>query len=88
MKAILITQCLQNDFVKPLGKYETPPNLLHIGYDEAKRLNGIDPKLGPISKLMKWAYNQQHDELYMIHLRDWHNPSAPEQREHLNTFGR
>jgi protein-tyrosine phosphatase/nicotinamidase-related amidase len=87
MKAILITQCLQNDFVKPLGKYDKVPNLLHIGYEEAKRLNGLDPSKGPVSKLMHWAYEQHENELDIIHIRDWHDPSDKDQRKHLDMFG-
>jgi nicotinamidase-related amidase len=87
MKALLITQCLQNDFVKPLGKYDKVPNLLHIGYDEAKRLNGIDPERGPIAKLMSWASHQNVNDLRMIHIRDWHDPSDPDQQKHLEVFG-
>ena len=87
MKALLITQCLQNDFAKPLGKYDKVPNLLHIGYEEAKRLNGIDPEKGPISKLMNWAYNEENSDLDIIHIRDWHNPNDPDQRKHLDIFG-
>ena len=37
-ESILITQCLQNDFTKLIGKFESIPNLLHIGYDEARRI--------------------------------------------------
>jgi hypothetical protein len=33
VKAILFTQCLQKDFVKPIGKYEPLPNILHVGYN-------------------------------------------------------
>ena len=63
MKAILITQCLQNDFVKPIGKYDSIPNLLHIGYDESKRLMGINPVEGPVARVMNWAYDQSPDEM-------------------------
>jgi protein-tyrosine phosphatase/nicotinamidase-related amidase len=87
MKALLITQCLQNDFAKPLGKYDKVPNLLHIGYNEAKRLNGLDPEKGPISKLMNWAFEQSSEELNIIHIRDWHDPTDPAQRKHLDIFG-
>lgn len=87
MKALLITQCLQNDFAKPLGKYDKVPNLLHIGYEEAKRLNGIDPEKGPISKLMNWAYSEENSDLDIIHIRDWHDPNDPDQRKHLDIFG-
>ena len=40
---VLITQCLQNDFVKPLAPYTPLPNLLHVGHEEARRLMGDDP---------------------------------------------
>ena len=50
--SILITQCLQNDFVKPIGKYDKLPNMLHIVYEEAKRLMGENPEEGPISHVV------------------------------------
>ena len=47
---VLITQCLQNDFVKPLAPYTPLPNLLHVGHDEARRLMGDDPAEGPVAR--------------------------------------
>jgi hypothetical protein len=44
--AILITQCLQNDFVQPLGRHDPITNRLHVGYDEARRLMGDTPDEG------------------------------------------
>jgi len=85
--AILITQCLQNDFVKPLGLYDEFPNLLHIGHDEARRLMGEDPPEGPIARTMKWAYEQPEEKLSIVHIRDWHDPDDPFQTEHLREFG-
>ena len=38
--AVLITQCLQQDFVAPVGRYDRLPNLLHIGFGEARHLMG------------------------------------------------
>ena len=38
--AVLITQCLQQDFVAPVGRYDRLPNLLHIGFGEARQLMG------------------------------------------------
>lgn len=87
MKALLITQCLQNDFVKPIGKYDRIPNLLHIGFEEALRLNGFDQSKGPVSKLMNWAYDQDNTKLHLVHIRDWHNPNDPNQKQHLEIFG-
>jgi len=48
MKSVLITICLQNDFVMPIGKYDNLPNLLHVGYEESIRLMGLIPKEGPV----------------------------------------
>ena len=86
-KSILITQCVQNDFVKPLGKYEALPNTLHIGHEESERLMGIDANQGPLSKAIVWAYEQPESELDIIHIRDWHNPDDPKQMAHLVQFG-
>ena len=56
-KAILITQCLQNDFVRLLDKYDPLPNFLHIGYDEANRLlsgpKGTTGSLLQIRRILK-----------------------------------
>ncbi|MDB4370207.1 isochorismatase family protein [Akkermansiaceae bacterium] len=87
MKSILITQCLQNDFVKPIGKYDAIPNLLHIGYEESTRLMGINSEEGPIANIMNWAYSQPDDDLEIIHIRDWHDANDPKQKEHLAQFG-
>ncbi len=86
-KAILFTQCLQNDYVKPIGKYDSLPNLNHIGYEESKRLMGLNPSQGPVNYMMKWAYDQPDDELEIIHLRDWHDADDSDQKTHLETIG-
>lgn len=78
---------MQNDFVKPIGKYESIPNLLHIGYQEAKRLMGDDPDNGPVSSIMNWAYKRAKDELCIINIRDWHNENDDLQKHHLKVFG-
>ncbi len=88
IKNALITQCLQVDFVAPIGKYDEIPNLLHIGFDESHRLMGEDPSVGPIGCLMQWANKQAPSELKQIHIRDWHDQNATEQKEHLQRFGR
>ncbi len=85
--SILITQCLQNDFVKPLDRYEALPNVLHVGFDEARRLMGDIPHEGPVALTMQWAYQQPADDLSIIHIRDWHDPHDPFQAEHLRQFG-
>lgn len=86
-QSILITQCLQNDFVKPIGKLDRLPNKLHIGYEETKRLMGENPNEGPVARVMRWACEQPGDRLAVIHIRDWHDPSDPAQAPHLAHFG-
>lgn len=85
--AILITQCLQNDFVKPLGRFEPVPNVLHIGFEEARRLMGDDPQEGPVAVMMRWAYQQPAGLLRILHIRDWHDPDDSFQIEHFRQFG-
>ncbi|MBF0291235.1 MAG: isochorismatase family protein [Nitrospinae bacterium] len=86
-QSILITQCLQNDFVKPIGKLDRLPNKLHIGYEETKRLMGENPAEGPVASVMRWAVAQPEERLSIIHIRDWHNPGDPAQAGHFAHFG-
>jgi len=86
-RSILITQCLQVDFVKPLGRYDPLPNNLHIGYEESRRLMGENLEDGLVSLTMQWAYRQPEDVLTIIHIRDWHDPDDPFQEEHFRQFG-
>lgn len=85
--SFLITQCLQNDFIKSIEVHEPIPNLLHIGYEESKRLMGEVPKEGLLMKLMKWAYDFNHADFNIINIRDWHDPKDPLQKKHLEQFG-
>lgn len=86
--SLLITQCLQNDFVKRVGRYEPLPNLLHVGSDEARRLLGEDPAQGPLARVMRWAYAIPDARLRIVHIRDWHDAADPAQASHLAQFGR
>ena len=88
MSSILITQCLQNDFTKLIDKYDPIPNLLHIGYDEARRLLSEKVENGPVHTVIDWAYNTNQDELKIIHIRDWHDSNDEKQKDHLNQFGK
>lgn len=85
--AILITQCLQNDFVKPILRHERLPNLLHIGHEESRRLMGDIPSEGPVARMMQWAYAQSDQALQLIHIRDWHDAMDLRQMDHLLHFG-
>ena len=53
MPALLITQCLQKDFVQPVGRYDALPNSLHVGYEEARRLMGDKPAEGPVQRTIE-----------------------------------
>jgi nicotinamidase-related amidase/aminoglycoside phosphotransferase (APT) family kinase protein len=87
MTTVLITQCLQRDFADPIGPHDPLPNLLHVGYSEAARLLGPEPAAGPMAQLIDWARSQATDAIDLIHIRDWHDPRDPAQREHLQRFG-
>jgi len=87
MKSILITVCLQNDFVKPIGKYEDLPNLLHVGFEESTRLMGINANEGPIALFMNWANSISLDNFEIIHIRDLHDSDDLNQKTHLLQFG-
>jgi protein-tyrosine phosphatase/nicotinamidase-related amidase/aminoglycoside phosphotransferase (APT) family kinase protein len=87
MATVLITQCLQRDFVDPIGPYDPLPNLLHVGYSEADRLLGPEPSAGPMAQLIDWARSLAPDAIDLVHIRDWHDPDDPAQREHLERFG-
>ena len=87
MPNLLITDCLQHDFVGPVGRFQGLPNALHVGHDESLRLLGPEASEGPVARLVAWAHAQDDAALRVVHVRDWHDPSDPEQREHLEQFG-
>jgi protein-tyrosine phosphatase/nicotinamidase-related amidase len=87
MPTVLISQCLQRDFVAPLEPHEPLPNALHVGADEARRLLGADPEHGPLAQLMGWARKAADDGMHIVHIRDHHDPDDPRQAEHLRRFG-
>jgi nicotinamidase-related amidase len=84
---VLITQCLQRDFVDPIGRHDPLPNELHVGYGEATRLLGTDPTAGPLAQVIDWAHGLPTDAIDLIHIRDWHDAEDPAQAEHLQRFG-
>jgi protein-tyrosine phosphatase/nicotinamidase-related amidase len=87
MPNLLITDCLQRDFVGPIGRFQSLPNALHVGHEESRRLLGPDPAQGPVARLTSWAHQRPDDELRVVHIRDWHDPANAIQREHLTRFG-
>ena len=84
---VLITQCLQRDFIEPIEAHDPLPNSLHVGRSEAIRLMGHDPSVGPVAQIMFWARHQPADKLEVLHIRDWHNDKDAGQLEHLDMFG-
>jgi|CXWL01.1.fsa_nt_gi protein-tyrosine phosphatase/nicotinamidase-related amidase len=86
-QSLLLTQCLQNDFVKPIGRYEPLPNRLHVGFAESLRLMGAQPAEGPVARVMKWAHARTDHELRLIHVRDWHDPREQVVQDHFKIFG-
>ncbi|MBK8800771.1 MAG: isochorismatase family protein [Fibrobacteres bacterium] len=86
-KSVLFTQCLQNDFVAPLGPWDAMPCVLHIGSSEASRLVGADPDDGPVARFLAWAHAAPRESLEIVHVRDLHSKVDPEQADHLAHFG-
>ncbi|MBS2026961.1 MAG: isochorismatase family protein [Deltaproteobacteria bacterium] len=84
---VLITQCLQHDFVAPLAAGQPVPNPLHVGHAEARRLLGEDPDQGPLARFLRWAHEQEPETLQLVHIRDWHDAKDPSQVAHLARFG-
>lgn len=84
-RSVLITQCLQNDFVAPLMAHDPLPNRLHVGAEEARRLLGVEPARGPLAQCMAWARAQP--DVAVLHIRDWHDAADPAQQAHLERFG-
>ncbi len=85
--SILITQCLQRDFIQPVDANEPIPNKLHVGREESMRLMGRDPHTGPVAQILQWARRQPADKFDVIHIRDWHEADDPRQTDHLAMFG-
>lgn len=85
MRSLLITQCLQRDFVEPINRYDPLPNQLHVGAAESLRLLGERPDEGPLRRFMQWAL--ANTSMPIIHIRDWHDADDEDQREHLSQFG-
>jgi hypothetical protein len=71
MKGILITQCVQNDFVRTLAEGEALPNLVHVGRLEAERLCGSQGALIPF---LRAAHAVPPADLAIVHVVDHHDP--------------
>lgn len=87
MRSVLITDCLQHDFVGPIGRFDALPNALHVGHEESRRLLGPVLEEGPVARTIAWAHAQPDEQLRVVHIRDWHDESDPAQRVHLGQFG-
>lgn len=83
---LLLTQCLQVDFVAPVGPGRGLPGPLHVGQREATRLLGPVPEEGPLARFARWAEAEPASSLSIVHIRDWHDPADPAQAAHLARF--
>ena len=81
MTAILITQCLQNDFIRPLDDGEPIPNLVHVGTLESARLAGRNGTLVPF---LERAHGIDPAQLAIVHIVDDHDPV--EHAAHFDLF--
>ncbi|HYG77925.1 MAG TPA: hypothetical protein VEK08_23165 [Planctomycetota bacterium] len=83
--AILLTQCLQRDFLD----LEPPsPNRLHLGQRMVRRLRGLENGEDRLGQFMRTAYTAPGKEnLTVINIRDWHDQADPAQADELAFFG-
>lgn len=91
MTTLLLTECLQHDFVGPLAPEAPLPNALHIGRAESRRLLG-DPEAawqedGPLARFAAAWRRDATAAHHAVHVRDWHDPEDPATRAHLEYFG-
>lgn len=91
MRHLLISECLQNDFVAPISAGAPLPNELHIGRAESRRLLG-DPEEawaeeGPLARFLSAFVTGAGRDHASVHIRDWHDPEDPATRAHLERFG-
>ena len=68
---LLLTQCVQNDFVRPLAEGEPLPNLVHVGRLEAERLCG---PTGALVEFLEQAHAVDPARLAIVHVVDRHDP--------------
>ena len=83
--SLLFCQCLQNDFIAPIGKGRQPPNKLHIGWSESVRIVGENAAGGPLVSAVGACASSVNTRI--IYIRDWHDPNDPLQRPELDFFG-
>ncbi len=83
--AILLTQCLQRDFVD----LEPPsPNRLHIGQRMVRRMRGLENGADRMAQFLRAAYTAPgHENLTVVNIRDWHDQADPAQADELAFFG-
>lgn len=84
--AVLITQCMQRDFIAPFASDAPLPNRLHVGRREARRLSSAQADRGPLARLLDRARDQPVEDLDVVHNRDWHDPDDPAQQAHQERF--
>jgi hypothetical protein len=80
-EALLITQCVQNDFVRPLSAGEPLPNLVHVGRAAADRLCG---PTGALIGFLEQAHAVDPDRLAILHIVDSHD--VERHKQHLALF--
>ncbi len=92
MRYLLLTECLQNDFVGPLAPGAPIGSSLHIGRAESRRLLG-DPEgawqtEGPLARFLAGWQATAGPNHAAVHIRDWHDPADAATQAHLDHFGR
>jgi nicotinamidase-related amidase len=86
---LLVTECLQQDFLRPLAPGEEPPCAMHVGNEGSRKLLGDDAARGPLARLLG-AYGRalraspRHS---LVTVYDIHEPGNPADAEHFAQCG-
>jgi nicotinamidase-related amidase len=83
--SILITQCLQKDFI---DLNPPSPNKLNLGPRMIKMMRGdLEHGEDRLSDVIRQVYTGPGNQnIIKVHVRDWHNQMDPAQQDELNYF--
>jgi hypothetical protein len=81
VRGLLLTQCLQVDFLRPLERGEPLPNLVHVGALEADRLTGPN---GALPDFLRAVHKSDPADIGIIHIIDQHDPEK--HQAHFDLF--
>mgnify|MGYP001582621036 FL=1 len=80
-KSIQFLVCPQRDFIDKIAKGQEPPNRLHIGYESALKLRGLEGKPDPFVTVVSRFFDPKisgSEKVSIVIDEDWHAKSCEE----------